>query len=194
MTGGQRHLVQLADIPGADDEAARVWIAFQSLDDLRDLIDGSSIRRGPGAPLFSIDRSKLAILVGPFVPDGDAMRVQVAHIGRTFEEPEQLVNDRFQVKLLGSEQWKAGREIEAELRAEQAQRASVGAVAFFSAAAADVGEQVEIGLHESESNRIGVMVRDALIVAVRLAMSRPRLYTRGSSDVWRYLSCVCCCG
>ena len=39
------------------------------------------------------------------------------------DEPEQLVDDRLQVELLGGDQGKAGREVEAQLGAEEAQRA-----------------------------------------------------------------------
>ena len=95
----------------------------------------------PGAPLMAIDRAEFAIGVGPFVPDGDAAFLQPAHIGVAAEEPEQLVDDGLHMQLLGGDQRKAVREIEAHLVAEDRKRAGAGAVAFFHA-------RLEHRLHE----------------------------------------------
>src|SRR5260221_1354974 len=50
VTGQQRHLVEIRDIPGGNDQAPRVRIALYVPDDLGDLIDMPAIRRRPGAP------------------------------------------------------------------------------------------------------------------------------------------------
>src|SRR5262245_60955229 len=71
MTWRQRHLVDVGRVPGGDDEAARVRIATDVGQHVRDLVDGAAIGRRPRAPLPAIDWSELAGFVGPFVPDRD---------------------------------------------------------------------------------------------------------------------------
>ncbi len=80
MTRRQRHLTELADVPGADDDPARVRIRAQQLDRARDLIHGLAVGRRPTAPLLAVDGSEIAVLVGPFVPDRDTVLVQVADV------------------------------------------------------------------------------------------------------------------
>ena len=95
-------------------------IELGSFDKLSDLIDTLSASRRPRPPLVAIDRAKLAVGVGPFVPDGDAMLIQQPHIGRALQEPQQLMDDRLHMQLLRGGEGKALRQIEAHLRAEQA--------------------------------------------------------------------------
>ncbi len=140
----QRHLVELAHVPGADDMAARIGIALQAFDHVGDLIDMPPVGRGPGAPLPPIDRTELAVLVGPLVPDAHPVLVQIAHIGRALQEPEQLVHDRLHVQLLGGEEREAVLQVEAHLRAEQAEGAGAGAVPLGKPFIAKPGEEIEI--------------------------------------------------
>src|SRR5256885_13362576 len=98
-----------------------------------DLIDGAPVWRRPRAPLPAVDRAGLAALVGPFVPDRDAMLVEIFDVGVAGEEPEQLVDDRLEMQLLGRDERKASAEIEAHLMAEDRQGAGAGAVVFFHA-------------------------------------------------------------
>ena len=79
---GERHLRQVGDVPGADDEAARVGIVPDLLDHVGDLIDVPTVRRRPGTPLVAVDRPEVAVLVGPLVPDGDAVLVEPRDVGR----------------------------------------------------------------------------------------------------------------
>ena len=44
----------------------------------RDLVDRPAVGRLPRPPLLAVDRAELAVLVGPLVPDGDAVLLQVA--------------------------------------------------------------------------------------------------------------------
>ena len=96
---------------------------------------------------MAVDRAEIAALVGPFVPDADAVLLQIFDVGVAGQEPEQLVDDRFQVQLLGGDQRKAVGEIEAHLMAEHRQRAGAGAVALLHAVGEDVLHQVEILAH-----------------------------------------------
>ena len=62
---------------------------------VRDLVDGTVriVRRGcgPATPLRAVYRTKIAVLVGPLIPDVHVMLLQPAHVGGTLEEPQQLI-------------------------------------------------------------------------------------------------------
>src|SRR5262249_16998915 len=133
--------------PCADDEAARIGVAADHVDDIGHLVDGAAVGGRPRAPLPSVHRAEVAALVRPFVPDGDAVLVEVADIGVAGEKPQQLVNDGFQVHFLGRQQREAGRKIEAHLVAEHGQRAGAGAVMLLRAVAQDALHQVEVLAH-----------------------------------------------
>src|SRR2546427_9825659 len=102
-------------------------------------------------PLVAVHRAELAVLVGPLVPDRHAALLQPAHVGVAAQEPQQLVDDRLQVQLLGGEQREAVLEREAHLAAEHRKRAGPGAVRLARAAAEQLFQQVEIlllaGIH-----------------------------------------------
>ena len=82
----------------------------------------------PIAPLRAVDAAEIAVLVGPLIPDRDAVLVQVAHVGFAAEKPEQLVDDRFEMQLLRGQQRKSLSQIETRLRAEDGERAGAGAI------------------------------------------------------------------
>ena len=109
-----------------------------------DLIDLAAVGGAPAAPLLAVHRPELAALVGPLVPDRDAVLAQVGDVGVAAQKPQQLVDDGAQVELLGGHQRKAGRQIEAHLLAEQRQRAGAGAVRLASAALADGAQQLQV--------------------------------------------------
>src|SRR5436309_2704071 len=83
--------------------------------------------------------------------DEHAALLQPAHIGFAAQEPQQLVDDRLQVQLLGGEQREAVLEREAHLAAEHRERAGPGAVRLAGAALEQLLQQVEIlllaGIH-----------------------------------------------
>src|SRR3546814_4430562 len=89
------------------------------VEDQGDLVDVAAVRRRPGAPLRAIDRAQLALRVGPVVPDADAVALQVGDVGVALEEPQQFVDDRFQVQLLGGQQREALGQVEAHLVADR---------------------------------------------------------------------------
>src|ERR1041384_1706295 len=90
------------------------------------LADRLPRRPRPPPPLLAVDRTELAVLVGPLVPDRHAVLLQVAHVRVALQEPQQLVDDRLHVQLLGREQRKALREVETHLAAEHGARARAG--------------------------------------------------------------------
>ena len=65
------------------------------------------------------------------------------------QEPEQLVDDRLQVQLLGGDQREALGEVEAHLMAEHRERAGAGAVALLHAVGEHVLHQIEILAHRA---------------------------------------------
>ena len=97
--------------------------------------------------MIAIDRTQLAIGVGPFVPDGDAMLLQPMDIGFAAQEPEQFIDDGFQMHLLGGDQRKTLGQIEAHLVAEDGAGAGAGAVALFHARFEGQSHQIEILPH-----------------------------------------------
>src|SRR5882672_10326149 len=96
------------------------------------------------APLVAVYRAELAVLVGPLVPDRHAALLQPAHVGVAAQEPEQLVEDRLEVQLLGGEQREAFAEREAQLPAEERERAGAGAIGLARAALQHFAEQLEV--------------------------------------------------
>ena len=63
MAGLQRHLFEFTDIPGADDDPARIRIVAQQGQRRADLVDLAAIGRAPAAPLAPVDRSELTLRV-----------------------------------------------------------------------------------------------------------------------------------
>ena len=147
MAGHQRHFVQVSHVPRRDNDAPRIRVFFQHIDDLRDLIDVPAIGRGPRAPLIAVDRAEVAVLVGPLVPDAHAVVFQVLNIGVALQKPQQLMNDGFEMHFLGGQQRKAGVQIKAQLRAEHAYRAGAGAVAFLRAVVEHVLQKINVLAH-----------------------------------------------
>src|SRR6185503_15333511 len=80
-------------------------------------------------------------------PDGDAMLVEISDVGVAGQEPEQLVDDRFQMQLLGGGDRKPFAEVEAHLMTEDRSRASAGAVMLLRAVGKDPFQQVMILAH-----------------------------------------------
>ena len=83
--------------------ASGIGAVFQAFDESRDLIDGASVLARPRAPLLTVNRPKVAIFVGPLVPDANLVFLKVGNVGFTFEKPQQLVNDGAEVELFGRE-------------------------------------------------------------------------------------------
>ena len=128
MAGHQRHFVQVGHIPGADDDAARVGVGFERPDDFGNLVDVRAVGLGPAAPLNAVHRAQIAIGTCPLVPDGHAMRTQIVVVAGAGQEPQQLVDDGFEVNLLGRHQRKTLVQVKPHLVAEHAGGARAGAV------------------------------------------------------------------
>ena len=112
-----------------------------------DLIDAAPVRRRPRAPLIAVDGPEIAVAVRPFVPDADPVVLQVLDVGVPLQEPQELVNDGFEVQLLGGEHGKTSAKIEVRLIAEHAERSGARAVALGVAVVADMVQEIEILPH-----------------------------------------------
>src|SRR3546814_20518477 len=71
VAGHQRHLRQVRDVPGTDDQASRVRIAPDFAEHPAQLVDLAAIAAGPAAPLLAVNRPELPVRAGPFGPAPD---------------------------------------------------------------------------------------------------------------------------
>ena len=147
MAGRKLHALDLGHVPGRNHETARVRVAADFVEDPGDLVVGASVRSFPGAPLLAVDGTEVAVRVGPFVPDRNAMRLEIGDVGVAAQEPDELAHDRLEMQLLGGDERKALPEIEPELPAEQRAHAGSGAVHFDRAVVKRLAHEIEIGLH-----------------------------------------------
>ena len=76
---------------------------------------------------MTVNRTQVAIFIGPFVPNRNLVIVQVLDIRIALQEPQQLVNDAAQVEFLGREAREALGKVKASLAAKH--RTSAGASA-----------------------------------------------------------------
>ena len=150
----QRHLVDLAHIPRRYQQTPRIGIVLDLLDKGRNLVDMAAVGASPRAPLMAVDGTQVAVGVGPLVPNCHLMVVQIADIGVAPEEPQQLIYNRTQVQLLGSQQRKAVVEVEAHLVAEHAARTRTRAVVFLNTIVKHILQKVKILLHKLSKNTI----------------------------------------
>ena len=149
VAGGKFHLRDVRHIPSADDHSPRIGISLDLIDDLRNLVNRFPIGSAPGTPLGSVDRAEIALLVGPLIPNRDAVLFEVANVGLAREKPKQFVDDRFQVQLLGRDAGKTLVEREPHLIAEDADRPRSGPIGFFDPLVENVLKQVVVGFHAS---------------------------------------------
>ena len=135
---GQRHLVHLGGVPSGHQHSPGVRIPLNCVDDHRQLVDSPSIRSRPGTPLMPVNRAQVAVLIGPFVPNGDAMVLEILHVRISGDKPQELVDDRLQVHFFCRKEGKAFRQVEPHLITEHALRARAGAVLFHCPVRADM--------------------------------------------------------
>ena len=143
----QRHLLDFADVPRADDEPARIGIFFDLRDDVVNLVDAASVGGAPVAPLRAIDAAKIAVPVRPFVPDRHLVFLQIADVGVAAQKPEQFVNDGAQMQFLRGENGEIFAQIKPRLRAENGISARARAVGLEFSVVKDVAQQIEILSH-----------------------------------------------
>ena len=147
VAGRQSHMVDVGHVPGAHNQAARVGVGLYVVDEFADLVDMRAVGCGPRAPLIAIDVAKVAILVGPLVPDSYTVVLQVFNVGVARQKPQQFVNNRFQVQFFRRQAGESRVQVEAHLVAEGADGARSSAVAFLVARRNNVRQHIEILFH-----------------------------------------------
>ena len=107
----------------------------------------ATVGRDPVAPLLAVNRPELTIVACPFVPNADAAILQPIIVGLAAQKPQQLDEDRADMKFLGRDKRETLLKIEAHLVAECAQRADASAVGLRYAMVENVPNEVVILLH-----------------------------------------------
>ena len=76
------------------------------------------------------------------------MLFEITDIGRSGKKPDQLVNDGFQMQLLGGHQWEAFLQIKTHLITEDRARARASAVSLDGAMFVHMAHEIEVLAHE----------------------------------------------
>ncbi len=91
--------------------------------------------------------TQVAIFVGPLIPDANPVFLEVFHIRVTFEKPQQLMDNRLKMELLGGQQRETILEIESHLITEHTPCAGTGTVSFLNPVIHYMLQQRQILLH-----------------------------------------------
>lgn len=146
VTRGQRHVIDLARVPSGNDQAAAVGVGFDLLNEVRDLV-GRATGFRKTAPLVAVDGAKIAVLVGPFIPDADTVVLEIFDVRVAIKKPKQLMNDRLEVQLLRRDQWKPFAQVIAALHPKVRDRARAGPIIARNPLFHHGFECVEVFLH-----------------------------------------------
>ena len=74
-----------------------------------------TVRIRPAAPLVPVNWAQVSRLIGPFVPNANAIFLEVSNVGVSLEEPKQFMDDGTQVQLLRREHWKSFTQVKPHL-------------------------------------------------------------------------------
>jgi len=134
-------------IPCSDEVAARFGFIPDLLDDLADLVYYPAVRGLPGPPLRAVHGAEVSFFIGPGIPYMDVIVLEVFDVGVTGEEPEEFADDAFEKDFSRGDEREAFRQVEAQLRAENAQGSGAGPVAALDALVEDSLKEIEVLLH-----------------------------------------------
>jgi len=158
VAGRECHLVELARVPGGDDEPAAVRVLLNHLDHVRDLVHGSTVRLLPLPPLHPVHAAEVAgegglrlpvvgfSVCGPDSLLGPVQLLEAVVIPRSFKDPQEFTFDGLERKLLGREGREAVAHTEAHLEAEECSGARASSIVPVDTVLHDVPEGVEVGL------------------------------------------------
>jgi hypothetical protein len=144
---GSRGVWEHGGVPGGYHHPTAVRVVSDRLDESCNLVDTLAI---PISPLVSIDRAQVALFVCPGIPDPNPVFLKIGYIGIAIEEPEQFMNNRFHMDLLGGNQGKTLRQIKAHLISENAERSGTGTITFGISVFEYVFEKVVVLFHEAD--------------------------------------------
>ena len=114
----QRHLIDETRVPRGNDVAAGIRVGLDLLHQLGNLVGVGAVGVGPTTPLVAVDRTEVAVLIGPFVPNPHAVVLEVLDVGIALQKPQQLMDDGAQVQFFGGQHRKAFLQIKAHLVAK----------------------------------------------------------------------------
>ena len=103
---------------------------------------------------MAVNRPQVAVLVGPLVPNRHAMVLEVLDVGISGNEPEQFVDNRFQVHLLGRQQRETFGKVKPHLVSEDTLRADAGPVVLDRPFVHDALQQVQVLFHRTEKAKM----------------------------------------
>jgi hypothetical protein len=107
MTRRQSHSIKFTRVPGANQMPPAVRGGLDLVDDLIELMNRPAFRRAPVTSLGSVDTTEVTVSIGPFIPDANAVFVEIRCIRVSANKPQQLINHGPQVNLLGRQEWEA---------------------------------------------------------------------------------------
>jgi hypothetical protein len=87
MAWREAHIVKVGNIPGAYYDAPGVGIVLYLMKGFTYLVDALAAIAGPGAPLKAVDMAKIAVGIGPCVPNPDAVIDKETDVGISAEKP-----------------------------------------------------------------------------------------------------------
>ena len=107
MARRKSHLLDLCHIPCRHDHTTRVRIILNHVHDIGKLVDGASVGSRPAAPLMSIHRTEISVLIRPLIPDGHTVVLQILDVGVTCYEPQKFMDNGFEVHFFSCQQREA---------------------------------------------------------------------------------------
>jgi len=137
MAGRQFHARNVADVPGRNDDAARVGILSDEIQSLLNLIHVLAAVKAcsglfhiarPTAPLIAVDGTQLSVRGSPGVPYRSVLGQIVVDIGASAQEPEQLSEHGVEQDFFGGDERKPFAQIVFGLHAEQGEGSRAGAI------------------------------------------------------------------
>ena len=157
----ERHFVNETHVPRRNQVSARVRVVFELINEAGYLVDSGAVGLWPRAPLLAINGTEVAVFVGPFVPDFDAVFFEIGDVGIPFKEPEKLMNDGAEVKFLGGDAGEALPQVVAGLMAKNRECSRAGAVGAGFAVVENVLQKIEVGAHGETRGRLEIEARES---------------------------------
>src|SRR5208282_2673557 len=171
VAGRQRHLIQLTDVPRADNQPPALGLLLDLVNDLVNLVDAAAVRSAPVAPLRPVYPAQVPVLVRPLVPDRHPVLVQVLDISIPAEEPEQFVNDGLEMDPLRRQQREASGERKPRLSPEYGISARASAVPSALPVLQYMAQQIKILSHSDAGPTYRARVKKAIRGLVSLDAS-----------------------
>src|SRR5699024_12710979 len=83
-----------------------IWTSLYLMHKGLDLIEVLALWGWPRAPLHALDSAKLAVIIGPHIPNADLVLLQPRNIRLTAQKPQLLADNTVKINFLGGQQRK----------------------------------------------------------------------------------------